>query len=67
MITFDPLWETLKKKGISEAALRGKTGLSVSVMIHLKKDRPVSLRTIDILCQTLECLPEDILRHVENL
>lgn len=59
MIVYDPLWETLKKKGLSTYTLRVKFRLSGSTVQRLRRNMSVSTNTLDDLCSLLGCgLPE---------
>lgn len=59
MIVFDPLWETMKKKGISQYALIKQYGISTGQLDRLRKNENVNSYTLDTLCRILDCsLPE---------
>ena len=60
MITFEPLWNTLKKKGISQYKLIKEYKISTGQLDRLRKNGNVSTYTLDQLCKILECKLEDI-------
>ena len=60
MITYEPLWETLKKKGMSTYTLRNKFNISGSTVQRLRKNMSVSTNTLDDLCELLKCNISDI-------
>lgn len=64
MITYEPLWETLKKTGISTYALINKHHISSSTINRLRHNKGATTRLIDDLCTILECNVEDIM-HFE--
>ncbi len=64
MIVFDPLWDTLKKKGLSTYTLRVKFQMSGSTVQRLRKNRSVSTNTLDDLCNLLDCSLSEIAAHV---
>ena len=66
MITFEPLWETMKSKHISSYALINKYGISRSLWAKLKHDKNVTLQTVDRLCEILDCDIVDIVRRVPD-
>ena len=66
MITYTPLWETLKKKGISTYTLRVKFNISGSTVQRLRKNMSVSTNTLDDLCELLDCSISDIVEHIPN-
>lgn len=60
MITYDPLWETMKKKGVTQYALIKKHGVSPAQITRLKRNESVSTNTIDMLCRILNCDVDDV-------
>ncbi len=61
MITYDPLWKTMKAKGISTYTLIKSYGFSRGTLDSLKHDRNVTVSTIDELCRILSCRVEDVI------
>lgn len=61
MITFDPLWDTLKKRGISQYKLIKEYNFSTGVLDRLRKNGNVTLNTLNDLCQKLNCSVEEII------
>lgn len=55
MIIYDPLWDTLKKKGLSTYTLRVKFQISGSTVQRLRRNMSVSTNTLDDLCNLLDC------------
>ncbi len=64
MIVFDPLWETLKRKHISQYALIKEYGVSTGTLDALRKNRSVTLHTINDLCRILQCDVGEVIRYV---
>lgn len=68
MISYEPLWETLKKKGFTIYTLRNKGeeyggyNISGSTVSRLKKGESVSTNTLDALCHILDCDLKDIIK-----
>lgn len=60
MVRYDRLWETMKKKGISQYRLIKYYGISAGQIGRLKKNMHVSTHTLDVLCNILKCPVEDI-------
>ena len=59
MISYDPLWKTMKKKKVSQYALL-KAGIDNKTLDGLKKGRNITLLTVEKLCAILDCNPSDI-------
>lgn len=55
MIVYTPLWETMKKKGVTTYTLRVKYKISGSTVQRLKKNMSVSTNTLADLCGLLNC------------
>lgn len=66
MISYEPLYKTLKEKGISTYKLINKFGISRSLLDRLKHNRPISTVTLNDLCNILHCKVEDILIFIED-
>ena len=61
MISYDPLWETVKKKNATTYTLQVKGGISSSTIRRLKANESVSTNTLEALCRILDCGLADIL------
>ena len=66
MITYDPLWKTLKEKKISTYKLEKEYGMSKSMIHKLRNNKNVTLETVEQLCTMLECELWDILEYKPN-
>ena len=66
MISYDPFYETLKKKGISTYKLINQYGVSRSLLDRLKHNKPISTVTLDDLCKILDCSVSDILLYTKE-
>ena len=62
MISYEPLWETMKRKGVTKYMLIKKNGVSPAQITRLKRNESVSTHTIDVFCSILDCRVEDIMR-----
>lgn len=61
MITFEPFWETLKRKGISQYDLIHKYCMSRGMLDNLKHNRSITLNTLNDLCITYDCGITDVI------
>lgn len=61
IIDFTPLWETMKKKQVSQYQLL-KRGIDNKTLDSLKKNKNITLTTMEKLCKVLECTPNEIVR-----
>ena len=65
MISYEPLWKTMKEKHISQYQLL-KRGIDNKTLDSLKKGKNITLLTVEKLCIILECTPNDIFLFLEN-
>ena len=66
MIVFDPLWETMKRKNISQYMLIKTYGVSTGTLDSLRKNRSITLNTLNDLCVILNCEVSDIIRYIPD-
>lgn len=59
MISYNPLWETMEQKEISQYALL-KAGIDNKTLDNLKKNKNITLLTLEKLCRIINCTPNDI-------
>lgn len=59
MISYEPLWATMKRKGISQYSLL-KSGIDNKTLDSLKKNKNITLLTVEKLCNIIKCTPNDI-------
>lgn len=62
MISYQPSYETLLQKGITEYHLIYKQGFSANTLYRMKKGEAISTRTLDALCYALDCEVYDIIK-----
>ena len=66
MISYEPLWKTMKRKGASTYTLQVKGGVSSSTIRRLKAGESVSTNTLDALCRILQCDIADIIAYTPD-
>ncbi|MCI9082959.1 MAG: helix-turn-helix transcriptional regulator [Lachnospiraceae bacterium] len=60
MISYEPLWKTLKQKDISQYKLIKEYGFSTGTLDALRKNRSITLNTLHDICEILECDIADV-------
>lgn len=60
MIRYDPLWKTLKARGVSQYKLLKDYHFSAGQLSRLRKNENVSTYTLNTLCSILNCRIEDV-------
>ncbi len=63
MITYDPLWQTMQRKGITTYTLIKHYKFSRGTLDSLKQGRHISTATLNDLCRLLDCPVEDVLAY----
>ena len=66
VISYKPFYDTLFKKNITEYNLIYKQGFSANTLYRMKKGKPISTKTLDSLCEVLDCCVEDIIRYEKD-
>lgn len=66
MISYEPLWETMRRRRATTYTLQVKGGISSSTVRRLKAGESVSTNTLDALCQILHCQVDDIVKYIEE-
>ena len=66
MISYLPLWDTMKRRGATTYTLQVKGNISSSTIRRLKAGESVSTNTLDALCQILNCSVEEIIKFIPN-
>lgn len=66
MISYAPLWETMKRKNATTYTLQVKGEISSSTVRRLKANESVSTNTLDALCRILDCELDDIITYLPD-
>ena len=66
MISYDPLWKTMKERRATTYTLQVKGQISSSTIRRLKAGDSVSTNTLDALCKILQCDLADIVLYLPD-
>ncbi len=66
MISYAPLWRTMKKRGATTYTLEVKGGVSSSSIRRMKAGDSVSTNTLDAICKILDCTLSDIVEYLPD-
>lgn len=66
MICYDRLWQTLKKKGISQYTLIQKYGIDKAQLHRLRHNMVVKTIILNRLCEILDCRIKDIMEYISE-
>lgn len=67
MVSYERLWKTMEKKGISQYRLINHYKISAGQIGRMKKNMHVSTHTLEVFCNILQCPVEDIVEVILDL
>lgn len=65
MISYRPLFQTMKEKGITSYRL-GKMGFPLSNYYAIKRGENISTHTLNQLCKLLHCSVAEIIEYIDE-
>lgn len=65
VIDYSPLWKTMAQKNISQYDLLTH-GIDNKTLDSLKKNKNITMLTMEKLCRIIGCTPNDIVRFTEE-
>ena len=66
MITYEPFFNTLKRKEISTYKLINEYGFSKGTLDSLKQNKNITMETLNYICNLLECEISDVIRYTKD-
>ena len=66
MISYAPLWKTMKERSATTYTLEVKGNISSSTIRRLKAGESVSTNTLDALCKILQCDITGVIEFVDD-
>lgn len=66
MISYRPFYETLRQRGVTEYHLIYKESFSAHILHRMKHGQNITIRTLDTLCDILDCGVADIFEHIKE-
>lgn len=61
IIDYSPLWKTLEQRKVTQYQLL-KSGIDNKTLDSLKKDKNITMLTLEKLCNIIGCTPNDIVQ-----
>lgn len=65
-VRYNRLFKLLIDKKITNAQLSQQAGFSANIITRLKRDKYVSLESIEKICRVLNCSADDVLEFTSN-
>ena len=66
MISYEPLWNTLKEKNISQYELIKNYHFSTGTLDALRKNRSITLNTLHDICTMINCGITDVVEFISE-
>lgn len=66
MISYEPLWNTMKERNVTTYTLIAKMGFSPYTIHGLKHNRSITMITLEKLCHALNCTANDIVTFIDE-
>ncbi len=64
MIDYGPLWETMRKRQITQYRLL-QSGIDNKTLDSLKKNKNITMLTLEKLCNIIGCRPNDVVTFIK--
>ena len=61
IIDYSPLWETMERRMVTQYQLL-KSGIDNKTLDSLKKNKNITMLTLEKLCNIIGCTPNDIVQ-----
>lgn len=66
MISIEPFWSQMEKKGISTYAMENTYNLNPSEIFRLRNNHNFTLKTLNRLCEIFDCDISDIITYIPD-
>jgi DNA-binding Xre family transcriptional regulator len=66
VVSYNPLWKTMKERNITTYTLIYKLGFSPNTINNLKHNKSITIYTLEKLCTILNCTPNDVIEFTED-
>lgn len=61
IIDYSPLWETMRERNVTQYRLL-QSGIDNKTLDSLKKNKNITMLTLEKLCDIIGCTPNDVIR-----
>ena len=64
MVDYSPLWETMRRKNVTQYQLL-KANIDNKTLDSLKKNKNITMLTLEKICDIVGCTPNDVVRFTK--
>lgn len=65
MISYEPLWNTMKQKGISQYKLL-QLGIDNRLLNSLRNNKSITMYNLERICKILDCKANDVVVFIDE-
>lgn len=65
-LSYEPLWQMLNSMNISKMEFAKMIGMSNATLAKLSKNEPITLTTVDKICNQFNCSIENVVKHIQD-
>lgn len=65
-ISYKPLWIELAKRELNKTDFQEKAGITTNVVANMGKNKPISMKNLYKICNTLDITPNDVFEFREE-
>lgn len=65
-LNYKPLWIQLAQKGLKKTEVIVMAQITTNVMAQMGKDKPITFKNLEKICNALECTPNDVFSFKEG-
>ena len=65
-LSYEPLWQMLNNMNISKMEFAKIIGMSNATLAKLSKNEPITLTTVDKICNQFNCSIENVVKHIQD-
>lgn len=66
-LSYEPLWQMLKNINVSKMEFAKMIGMSNATLAKLSKNEPITLTTVDKICNQFNCPIENVVKHIQDV
>ena len=66
MISYEPLWKTMQERHVTTYSLIHKHNFSPYTITNLKRNKSITMNTLEKLCSILECTADNVVEFIDD-
>ncbi len=66
MISYEPLWKTMQERNVTTYNLIYKHNFSPYTITNLKRNKSITMNTLEKLCKVLDCTADNIVEFIDD-